>query len=103
MVSNAGAKTMQLLRGLKWHETNYIAATAYDSWGLESDYSDELAYMPIQRTNIIVTVTGNGWIESSQDLKHWTPWPSANFTLTNPTSMKLFFRGDGLKISKEIR
>lgn len=100
MVSNAGPNTMQLLRGLRWGETNYIAATAYDSWGLESDYSTELAYVPKPRTNVVVTMTAPGWVEMSLDLQHWVPW-SGSCMLTNPVEPRMFWRGNGVKVDRQ--
>ena len=77
-------------------QTYYFAATALDSYGLESDYSDELIYnIPVRRT--VVTIRSEGWLDSSIDTKNWTP--DVNHSITNPVGIK-FFRGVNVTIKQ---
>ena len=79
--------------------TNWIAATALDEWGLESDYSDELVHVPVLiiKTNVVIELqvrllTGTNWgIGDVQDV----------FTVlvTNPIAPWRWWRSD-LRISK---
>ena len=84
------ATVTNLTRGI----TNYFAATAYTTSGLESDYSTELSYTPPlpppPPTNIVVTVT----LYSAQTLNSaWLPFTNfPSLSITNPTLPTDFFR-----------
>lgn len=52
----------------------YWTATAYSADGLESEYSNEVFWPPLPKTNRIITVTTNGY----------------TFTLTNPPGMRFW-------------
>lgn len=103
-VTNVGAVTNVTVRMAR--VTNWIAATAYDGWGLESDYSTELVYLVPPRintkTNVVITVSCPGWLECSTDFSTWIPWPSPS-VITNPVSPKLFWRGtEAVTISRSV-
>lgn len=93
-VTNVGTATNITVRMTR--VTNWIAATAYDSWGLESDYSTELVYLvpkplPGTNTNVVIRVECDGWLEASQDLVCWVSWPNPS-TQTNPSAPRMFWR-----------
>ena len=93
-VTNVGAVTNVTVR--MYRTTNWIAATAYDSWGLESDYSTELVYLVPRppantNTNVVIRVECAGWLEGSQDLVCWVSWPNPS-TQTNPSAPRMFWR-----------
>ena len=93
-VTNVGTATNITVRMAR--VTNWIAATAYDGWGLESDYSEELVYLvppppPRANTNVVIRVECDGWLEASQDLVCWVSWPNP-CVLTNPSAPRMFWR-----------
>ena len=93
-VTNVGAATNITVRMAR--VTNWIAATAYDGWGLESDYSEELVYLVPRppantNTNVVIRVECDGWLEASQDLVCWVAWPNPS-TQTNPSAPRMFWR-----------
>ena len=93
-VTNVGSATNITVRMLR--TTNWIAATAYDGCGLESDYSEELVYLvpkppPNTNTNVVIRVECAGWLEASQDLVCWVAWPNPS-TQTNPSAPRMFWR-----------
>jgi len=93
-VTNVGPLTNITVRMAR--VTNWIAATAYDGWGLESDYSTELVYLvpkplPNTNTNVVIRVECDGWLEASQDLVCWVAWPNPS-TQTNPSAPRMFWR-----------
>lgn len=58
-VHDAGNATMLTIADLVEGTTYYFAATAYDSWGLESDYSPETTYtIPLPVINYPPTLNG---------------------------------------------
>jgi len=56
LMVNAGASTQASLTVLSNGLTYYFAVTAYDSFGIESDYSAEVSYTPGGTTNPITLV-----------------------------------------------
>ena len=93
-VTNVGPLTNITVRMAR--VTNWIAATAYDGWGLVSDYSEELVYLvpkplPNTNTNVVIRVECAGWLEASQDLVCWVAWPNPS-TQTNPSAPSMFWR-----------
>jgi hypothetical protein len=101
-VTNVGPLTNITVRMAR--VTNWIAATAYDGWGLESDYSEELVYLVPRppantNTNVVIRVECAGWLEASQDLVCWVAWPNPS-TQTNPSAPRMFWR-DGIG-SKQV-
>lgn len=99
-VTNVGAMTNVTVRMLR--VTNWIAATAYDGWGLESDYSEELVYKPIApvstKTNVVITVKSEGWLEYTTNFQVWMP--DVNHSETNPPGLKVW-RGPNCTIERK--
>jgi fibronectin type 3 domain-containing protein len=88
---NAGAATQQTLSGLTVGSIYYFAVTAYNSSGVESDYSSEVIYVATsgrppptgvlhltKLTGRVMNVSGLGSaghvyeVQASQNLKNWT-------------------------------
>lgn len=52
-----GNTTNAILLGLSLSYRWFIAATAYDAIGSESDFSNEIFVPPVQKTNVVVTIS----------------------------------------------
>jgi hypothetical protein len=70
------ASTNATLDGLTTCQTYYFAITAIDSLGVESDFSDELAYAPPQTFALRFETPGTA-LESSTDFVSWMPRQAA--------------------------
>ena len=77
---------------------NYIAATAVDTDGLESDYSNEVCYTnpgpALTNLQLIVTTTGTAILFARTLSGPWTRTNTAALTLINPLAT-LYFRSIG--------
>jgi len=85
-MASTGNATSVTIGNLAEGVTYYFAATAYDIFGLESDFSDEISYLvpmaavvqvrvaPAGQTILTVTgpIGGTYEIQATQDLKMWT-------------------------------
>lgn len=112
---DTGNATSVTISNLAEGVTYYFAATAFDTLGLESDFSDEITYLVPMAAGVqmrvapagqtILTVTGpigrTYEIQATQDLKTWTNIGTVtlgaggvlNFTDTNaPAFSKRFYR-----------
>lgn len=77
--------------------TVFVAATAYDASGSESDFSNEVRASLLTASNRLVTLTvlsnsvlnGNGWVRDAR-------WPSV--TLTNPPGPAGFWKLQAVEI-----
>ena len=82
----------------------WMAATAVDKQGLESDYSAESYWWPpIPLTNLVVVVTGTNLAWTTNDCMTG-PWTAlaTNITInneTNPTCARKFWQGINVQIS----
>ncbi len=75
----------------------YFAVTAVDTFGLESDYSNELGlWLDAHKTNLQVTVTttGTGLLWSPSPTGPWTYTNRTTLVFTNPPGAR-YFRSRG--------
>ena len=79
--------------------TNWIAATARDAWGLESNFSDELAYVPVVRrvTNVVISLEVR--LLTGTNLNAREVQQVFTVFFTNPPALQRWWRTE-LKISK---
>jgi hypothetical protein len=83
---DSGSTTQATISGLTVGKTYYFAATAYNSSGVESDYSSEVAYTVPASTNPVITLTS----------------PTAGATYSSPATINLAANtvGNGHTITK---
>jgi hypothetical protein len=90
---NAGSATQATISGLLVGKTYYFAATAYNSVGIESDYSSEIAYTVPANGSPVITLTSpsNGATYSSPATIHL----AANVVPNGHTVTKVQFLSNG--------
>lgn len=89
----AGAQRTVTISNLVRGTTYFFAATAYDSWGLESDFSPECAWPPL----MVLWVDCTGPLMRSTNLVNWVP--AVKGYVTNPPA-PCFWRGTNAVIRR---
>jgi len=98
---NVGNSTNGTVSGLAEGSNYFFAVTAYDSRGLESDYSNELAYrVPTPKSNYLSV--GVRVLTATNVLGPWTLWTNLPvYTATNPPGARYF--SASLTITNTVR
>lgn len=94
-------RSTQVARG----QTVFVAVTATDRDGFQSDYSNELILPPPILRNLVLTVTGtNLQYSTNQFAWKWVSLPTnlTSLSVTNPTGTNVLWRGKG-KVSLSWR
>lgn len=95
---DAGTTTQRTLSNITIGKTYYFAVTAYNSSGIESDYSSEITYTVPVSGNPVITLTSptNGAIYSAPATIHL----AANVTANGHTITKVQFLNNGALLNE---